>query len=129
MDTTEIPQRWVTGNQPPHKAAGPAHDLSQDWIDAGRPHDFRSFRLGFESAVKKMATPAAVAGVALANGFADVVAELQKAHRIIYLQRMQMSTQGKALYARNAHHAGLIADDETRESERAAVLARAGVPL
>lgn len=121
MDSTTIPQRWVTGNQARSYVAGPADDLSQAWIDAGRPHEFKSFRLGFDLAVKRMASVTVPA--------AEVLAELQKAHRIIYLQRLQMSTQARTIYARNAHHAGLIGDDETRESERAAVLASAGVAL
>jgi len=121
MSASNIPERWVTGSAAYRKPAGPMRDLSQDWIDAGRPHDFKAFRLGYDCCSARML--AAGGGAAIS----DVVAELQKAHRIIYLQRMQMSTQGKALYARNAHHAGLISDDETRETERAAVLARAGV--
>lgn len=115
MSTTELLLR---------AAIGPATDLSQAWVEAGRPNDFRSFRLGFDCAVKKMAACSRPAGVALD----EALAELKKAHRIIYLQRMQMSTPARTIYARNAHHAGLIEDDETRETERAALLARAGVP-
>lgn len=100
-------------------AIGPATDLSQAWVDAGRPNSFATFRLGYVSAAKQLAS--------IVPASAEVLAELQKAHRIIYLQRMQMSTQARAIYARNAHHAGLIGDDETRESERADLLARAGV--
>jgi hypothetical protein len=118
---TKMPERWITGSPQHRKPDGPSSDISQLWIDAGRPHDFKAFRLGFDCCSARML--AAGGGVAMA----DVVAELQKAHRIIYLQRMQMSTQGKVLYARNAHHAGLIGGDETREAERGAVLARAGV--
>lgn len=125
MSEQEVPQRWITGHprKPSVDGHGPSSDISQHWIDAGRPHDFRAFRLGFDCCSARMLAAGGSAGMR------EVVAELQKAHRIIYLQRMQMSTQGKALYARNAHHAGLIADDETRESERSAVLARAGVTL
>jgi len=121
MDTTEIPQRWVTGYARPATAVGPNADLAQAWKDAGKPEPFSTFLRGYKYAAKELAS--------VVPASAEVLAELQKAHRIIYLQRLQMSTPARTNYARSAHHAGLIGDDETRESERAAVLARAGVPL
>jgi hypothetical protein len=119
---TKMPERWVTGiRRQPGFIDGPDEALWHAHRDAGKPADITTFRLGFEGGMRE--------GERKSPLLADVVAELQKAHRIIYLQRMQMGPQGKTLYARNAHAAGLIGDDDTRETERAAVLARAGAPL
>lgn len=124
MDTTptRIPDRWVTGRtRVAGFVDGPDEALWHAHREAGQPADLAAFRAGFEGGMRE--------GERKSPLVAELAAELQKAHRIVYFQRMQMSTQQRATYARVAHAAGLIADDETREAERHAVLARAGVSL
>lgn len=117
--TNKIPERWVTGvRRPTGFIDGPDEALWHAHRDAGKPADITTFRLGYEGGLRD--------GERKSPLLADVVAELHKAHRLIYLQDRQMSVQQRALFARTAHAAGLIDDDPLRDTERAAVLARAG---
>jgi hypothetical protein len=118
--TSHIPKRWVTGRT---RVAGfidgPDEAMWHAHVEAGKPADITTFRDGWVAGLRE--------GGRKSPLVEELAAELQKAHRIIYFQRMQMSTPQRATYARVAHAAGVIADDETRETERAALLARAGV--
>lgn len=115
--TTNVLKRPTTASKIDEHVFGPAEALAHAWVQCGRPGDFKTFRLGFEAAAKELKQ--------FSVAPAEVVAELEKAGRIIYMQDRQMSPQQRILYARNAHAAGLIGDDATRETERAAVIARA----
>lgn len=118
---TEIPRRWITGNKTPVTGFvdGPDEALWHAHAEAGQPQPIATFRVGF------------IAGVHEAERNAPLVAvlaeELRIANRIIYLQNKQLSMMGRSAYARAAHAESLISDDITRERERNAVLARAGV--
>jgi hypothetical protein len=122
MDTTEIPKRWVRGiTRVAGFIDGPDEAMWHAHTEAGKPADITAFRAGWVAGLRE--------GERKSPLVAELAAELQKAHRIVYFQRMQMSTPQRATYSRVAHAAGLIGDDETRESERAELLARAGVAL
>jgi len=118
--STNIPERWVTGKtRVTGFIDGPDESMWHAHREAGKPADIATFRAGFEAGIREEARNAA-------KPAADVVQELTKAHRLIYLLNKQLSTMGRSAYARAAHAEGLIKDDLTRETERAAVLARAG---
>jgi hypothetical protein len=113
MNASDIPARWVTSSKQV-EPFGLTDAVYAAWVKADRPQDHQTFRKGYEAAPKPAVAPA------------DVVAELYKAHRIIYLLQKQLSTPQRSTYARLAHGMGLIGDDETRESERISVLQRVG---
>jgi hypothetical protein len=110
----DIPARWVTSSKQV-EPFGLTDAVYAAWVKADRPQNPQTFRLGYEAAPRPSVAPA------------DVVEELYKAHRIIYLLHKQLSTPQRSTYARMAHGMGLIGDDETRESERLSVLQRVGV--
>jgi hypothetical protein len=113
VSTQHIPERWITSSKQV-EPFGLTDAVYAAWVKADRPQDPQTFRKGYEAAPKPAAAPA------------EVVEELYKAHRIIYLLQKQLSTPQKSTYARLAHGMGLIGDDETRESERISVLQRVG---
>lgn len=116
---TKIPERWVTGRT---RVAGfidgPDEAMWHAHTEAGKPADIATFSAGFAGGLRE--------GERKSPLVAELAAELQKASRIIYLQNKQLSMMGRSAYARSAHAEGLIKADLTRETERAAVLARAG---
>lgn len=105
---------------PLERVFGAADALTQAWVEAGKPHDFRAFRLGYD------AGKAAAQAAAKSAGPTELVTELQAAGRLLFMAHKQMSPQQRAMYQRNAHGAGLIREDDTRSQERAAVLAKFG---
>lgn len=117
--TTKIPARWVTGSAAHRRMHGPAEALAQAWIDAGRPHDYQTFRKGYEACAAELGKATA--------GPKELVVELQVCGRLLFIAHQQMSTQQRAMYARNAHKEGVdVGADDIRGAERAAVLARFG---
>lgn len=120
MKERDIPARWVTG-----KATvagfidGPDEALWHAHTEAGQPQPVATFRMGFAAGVREAERKAPLV--------ADLAEELRIANRIIYLQNKQLSMMGRSAYTRAAHAEGLISEDITRERERNAVLARAGV--
>lgn len=120
MKERDIPARWVTGKT---RVAGfidgPDESMWHAHTEAGQPQPVATFRMGFAAGVRDAERKAPLV--------ADLAAELRIANRIIYLQNKQLSMMGRSAYTRAAHAEGLISEDITRERERNAVLARAGV--
>jgi hypothetical protein len=120
MNASDIPARWVRGKT---RVAGfidgPDESMWHAHTEAGQPQPVATFRMGYASGVREAERKAPLV--------ADLAEELRIANRIIYLQNNQLSTMGRSAYMRAAHAEKLISEDITRERERNAVLARAGV--
>jgi hypothetical protein len=119
VDTSTIPERWITSNAMVRKLHGPAELIAQAWIDAGKPGQFETFRKHIEVFAALLDKNTA--------GPSELVAELEVHGRLLYLAVQQMTVSQKALYARNAHAAGIdVGTDYSRGDACHAVIKRFG---
>lgn len=116
MDTTTIPNRWVTSRQ---QVVGRAEAVGQAWIDAGKPAPFEVFRKGYDAHREEVAKDSA--------GPKELVAELEVHGRLLYIASRQMSFTQRAAYAQQAHKGGDdVGEDYARTNERDALIKRFG---
>lgn len=119
MEATHIPERWVTSSAMHRKLHGPAELIAQAWIDAGKPGMFENFRKHIEIFAALLDKNTA--------GPSELVTELEVHGRLLYLAVQQMTVSQKALYARNAHAAGIdVGADYSRGDACHAVIKRFG---